>query len=62
MKQKKDYNIIIRIDKDKKELFQKILEKEGCTSSKVLSIFIEEICNEGKAPNSIIKKYLRKQI
>ena len=33
---KKENNIIIRIEKDKKELFQKIVENEGLTISKVL--------------------------
>lgn len=36
---KKDSNIIIRIDKDKKDFFQKIVKNKGYTTSKVLSVF-----------------------
>lgn len=46
---KKENNIIIRIEKDKKELFQKKVENEGLTISKVLSAFIEDTCTNGKS-------------
>lgn len=50
---KKENNIIIRIEKDKKELFQKIVENEGLTISKVLSAFIEDTCTNGKISENI---------
>lgn len=50
---KKENNIIIRIEKDKKELFQKIVGNEGLTISKVLSAFIEDTCTNGKISENI---------
>ena len=53
---KKDTNIIIRVDKDSKELFQKIVENNGQTSSKVLNAFIDEVCIDKVLPKSLLNK------
>lgn len=53
---KKDSNIIIRVDKESKDFFKKIVEKEGYTTSKVLSAFIDRVCMSKEIPSDIIKK------
>lgn len=53
---KKDSNIIIRVDKESKDFFKKIVEKEGYTTSKVLSAFIDRVCMSEEIPSDIIKK------
>lgn len=53
---KKDSNIIIRVDKESKDFFKKIVEKEGYTTSKVLSAFIDGVCMSEEIPSDIIKK------
>ncbi len=59
---KKDSNIIIRVDKKTKDFFQKIVEKEGYTTSKVLSAFIDKVCRSEEIPCEIIKKWNMKKI
>ena len=59
---KKENNIIIRIEKDKKELFQKIVENEGLTISKVLSAFIEDTCTNGKISENIANNLKIKKV
>jgi antitoxin component of RelBE/YafQ-DinJ toxin-antitoxin module len=53
---KKNSNIIIRVDKGSKDFFKKIVEKEGYTTSKVLSAFIDRVCMSEEIPSDIIKK------
>ena len=53
---KKDSNIIIRVDKESKDFFKKIVEKKGYTTSKVLSAFIDRVCMSEEIPSNIIKK------